>query len=137
MRVRALSGFSIAVMVAALLFAVTLPARADNDCYGDARATAITTTWQGDIKDIWTGCDSFGIQIRTYAGGSTYNSKFRHVVGPITNVPYSTDKILGTAPVWRACTYLGAWPKANCTSSQFSWRFSPWLNNTSWYRFEA
>lgn len=134
---RTISRVSVGFLVVAVgLIGAAAAARADNDCNGDGRAVAITTTWHADIRDIWTGCDSFAIQLRTYAGGSAYNYAYRHVDYPAVNTTYSTSSILGSAPSWRACTYLGSYPTANCTSAQYSWRWSTWYNDTSWKRFD-
>src|SRR5690606_2445156 len=105
------------------------------DCSADGMAVPITTTWHGAIKDVWTGCQAFGIQIRTYAGGSTYNYAYRKWDYPATNTPYTSAKISGSSPSWRACSYLGSYPTNNCTSLQYEWRWSSWYNNTSWKRF--
>jgi hypothetical protein len=123
-------------LASAVVVAVAAPAAADNDCSADGIAVPITTTWHASIKDVWTGCQAFGIQIRTYAGGSSYNYAYRKWDYPATNVPYSTAKISGSSPSWRACSYLGIYPTNNCTNLQYEWRWSSWYPNTSWKRFD-
>jgi hypothetical protein len=125
------------VLVVGVALGVVVPAgaaSAGNDCNALGRQVGTT---HGDVKDVWTGCDAFGIQIRAYAGGSAYNYAFKRASHPVLNVIYSTSTISGSSPTWRACSYLGDYPDAWCTNTayQLANNFSGWRNDTTWATF--